>query len=76
MQQWFAYFLFILRNLSSLNNYRSRIKVFEPFKDISKPRSIIDAMMISSGCVYRRICKPVMKLSRVETIEEAREEYK
>ena len=32
--------------------------------------------MISYGFVYKRISKPVMKGSRVETIENAREEYK
>ena len=54
----------------------SRIKVFEPFEDVSKPNPNIDAMMISYGCVYKRSSKPVMKVSRVETIEAAREEYK
>ena len=33
-------------------------------------------MMISYGCVYKRASKPVMKGSRVETIEGARKEYK
>jgi len=33
-------------------------------------------MMISYGCVYKRSSKPVMKGSRVETIENARNEYK
>ena len=33
-------------------------------------------MMISYGCVYKRSSKPVMKGSRVETIEAARKEYK
>ena len=55
---------------------RSRIKVFEPFEEISKTSSSIDAMMISYGCVYKRSSKPVMKGSRVETIENARKEYK
>ncbi|WP_306822625.1 hypothetical protein [Prochlorococcus marinus] len=32
--------------------------------------------MISYGCVYKRSSKPVMKGSRVESIEEARKEYK
>ena len=40
------------------------------------PRQTIDAMMISYGCVYKRSSKPVMKGSRVETLESAREEYK
>ena len=59
-----------------INKDRSRIKIFEPFEDISKPSRSIDAMMISYGCVYKRSSKPVMKGSRVETIEEARKEYK
>ena len=32
--------------------------------------------MISYVCIYNRSSKPVMKGSRVETIEEARKEYK
>ena len=59
-----------------INNERNRIKVFEPFEDVSKPSPSIDAMMISYGCVYKRSSKPVMKGSRVETIESARKEYK
>ena len=59
-----------------INTFRSRIKVFEPFEDVSKPSLSINAMMISYGCVYKRSRKPVMKGSRVETIENARKEYK
>ena len=59
-----------------INNERNRIKVFEPFEDVSKPFPLIDAMMISYGCVYKRSSKPVMKGSRVETVEAARKEYK
>ena len=59
-----------------INNERNRIKVFETFEDISRPSPSIDAMMISYGCVYKRASKPVMKGSRVETIEAARKEYK
>ena len=59
-----------------INKDRSRIKVFEPFEDVSKLSPSIDAMMISYGCVYKRANKPVMKGSRVETIEVARKEYK
>ena len=58
---------------SLINNYGLIIKVFE---DVSKPSPSIDAMMISYGCVYKRSSKPVMKGSRVETIEAARNEYK
>ena len=59
-----------------INNERNRIKVFETFEDVSKSSPSIDAMMISYGCVYKRASKPVMKGSRVETIEAARKEYK
>ena len=59
-----------------INNERNRIKVFEPFEDVSKSYPSIDAMMISYGCVYKRSSKPVMKGSRVETVEAARKEYK
>ena len=58
-----------------INKERSRIKVFEPFEDLSKPSLSIDAMMISYGCVYKRSSKPVMKGSRLETIEAAIKEY-
>ena len=59
-----------------INKDRSRIKVFEPFEDLTKPSPSLDAMMISYGCVYKRSSKPVMKGSRVESIEDARKEYK
>ena len=59
-----------------INRERSRIKVFEPFEDVSKSSPSIDAMMISYGCVYKRSSKPVIKGSRVENIENARKEYK
>jgi len=65
-----------MEKFTLINKERSRIKVFEPFEDISKPNSTIDAMMISYGCVYKRSSKPVMKGSRVATIEQARKEYK
>ena len=55
-----------------INKERNRIKVFEPFEDVSKPTPSIDAMMISYGCVYKRSSKPVLKGSRVETVEAAR----
>ena len=65
-----------MKKFTLVNNERSRIKVFEPFEDLSKPSPRINAMMISYGCVYKRSSKPVMKGSRVETIENARKEYK
>ena len=33
-------------------------------------------MMITYGCVYKKASKPVMKGSRVESIDDARKEYK
>ena len=59
-----------------INKQRNRIKVFKPFEDISKPSPSINAMEISYGCVYKRSSKPVIKGSRVESIEDARKEYK
>ena len=57
-----------MKKFTLINKERSRIKVFEPFEDVSKLSPSIDSMMISYGCVYKRSSKPVMKGSRVETI--------
>ena len=65
-----------MKKFTLINKERSRIKVFEPFEEISKLSTSIDSMMIAYGCVYKRSSKPVMKGSRVETIENARKEYK
>ena len=65
-----------MEKFTLINKERNRIKVFEPFEDVSKPSPSIDAMMISYGCVYKRSSKPVMKGSRVESLEKARKEYK
>ena len=65
-----------LEKIILINKDRSRIKVFEPFGDVSNPGPNIDAMMVSYGCVYKSSSKPVMKGSRVETIQAARKEYK
>ena len=65
-----------MEKFTLINKDRSRIKVFEPFEDITKPSPSIDAIMISYGCVYKRSSKPVMKGSRVESVEDARKEYK
>ena len=54
-----------------INKNRDRIKIFKPFEDIIKPSPIINAMEIAYGCVYKRNSKPVMKGSRVESIEDA-----
>jgi len=68
--------LFFMKKFTLINKARSRIKVFEPFDNSSKNPSIINAILISYGCVFKRSSKPVMKGSRVESIEEARKEYK
>ena len=65
-----------MEKFTLINKDRSRIKVFEPFDDSSKNPSLINAILISYGCVLKRSSKPVMKGSRVESIEEARNEYK
>ena len=64
-----------MEKFTLINKDRSRIKVFEPFEDVSRPSPGIDAIMISYGCVYKRSIKPVINGSRVETIEAARKEY-
>ena len=46
-----------MEKFTLINKDRSRIKVFEPFEDVSKPSPSIDAMMISYGCVYKRSSK-------------------
>ena len=65
-----------MEKFTLINKARSRIKVFEPFDDSSKNPSIINAILISYGCVLKRSSKPVIKGSRVESMEEARSEYK
>ena len=56
------------------NKIRSRIKVFKPFEDVSRPSLSIDTIEISYVCVYKRASKAVMKGDRVECIEDARKE--
>ena len=58
-----------------INKARSRIKVFEPFENNFKNSSMVNAILISYGCVFKRSSKPVMKGSRVESIEEAKNNY-
>ena len=65
-----------MEKFTLINKARSRIKVFEPFDDSPNKSSMINAILISYGVVLKRSSKPVMKGSRVESIEEARKEYK
>ena len=57
-----------------VNKLKNRIKVFKPFQSTLKQAQ--EMMEIEYGCVYKRSSKPVMKGSRIEPIEKAREEYK
>ncbi len=68
--------LFFMEKFTLINKARSRIKVFEPFENSSKNSSMNNAILISYGCIFKRSSKPVLKGSRVESIEEARNEYK
>ena len=65
-----------MENFTLINKAIPRIKLFEPFEDISKNFSMINGILISYGCVFKRSSKSFMKGSRVESIEEARKEYK
>jgi len=67
---------FFYGKFTLINKARSRIKIFEPFDDSSNNYSLINTILISYGCIFKRSSKPVMKGSRVESIEEARNEYK
>tara|TARA_R100000654_G_scaffold37857_1_gene63459 strand:- start:580 stop:822 length:243 start_codon:yes stop_codon:yes gene_type:complete len=57
-----------------INKQRNRIKIFKKFKS-NLPQSQ-ELMEIEYACVYKRSSKPVIKGSRIETLEKAREEYK
>ena len=61
-----------MEKFTLINKAKSRIKVLEPFDDSYKNPSIINSILISYGSVLKRSSKPVMKGSRVESIEEAR----
>ena len=64
-----------MEKFTLINKAWSRVKKFEPFEDTYKS-SIINAILISYGCVSKRSSKPIMKGFRVESIEEAGNEYK
>ena len=65
-----------MEKLTLINKDWSKIKVFETFEDVSKDSPNIDVIMISHGFVYKKSIKPAMKGSRVESIDNARKEYK
>ena len=63
-----------MEEITLINKLRNRIKVFKTFKSCLKQAQ--EMIEIEYGCVYKRSSKPVMKGSRIEPIEKAREEYK
>ena len=65
-----------MEKFTLINEVRSRMKVFEPFEDISKNSSQINAFLISYVCVIKRTSKQVFKVSKIESIEVARKENK
>ena len=65
-----------MEEFTLINKQRNRIKIFKPFEDIIKPSWTIKAMEIQYACVYKRSSKPVIKGSKVESIGDARKEYK
>ena len=64
-----------MEKFTLINKNNSSIKVFDPFEALSKTSPSFDATLICYGCVYKKSNKPVIKGSRVETIERARKEY-
>ncbi len=70
-----AYALF-LRKFTLINKAISRIQVSEVFEDSSWNSSIINEIFIPYVCIFKQSRKPVMKGSWVESIEDARNEYK
>ena len=63
-----------MEEFTLINKLRNRIKVFKPFKSsLKQAQGMIE---IEYGCVYKKSSNPIMKESRIEPIEKAREEYK
>ena len=60
-----------MEKFTLINKARSGVKVFEPFEDNSKYSYMINAFIISYGCVFKQSIKRVMKDFRVESIEVA-----
>ena len=65
-----------MEKFALINKARSTIKVFESFEESSKNSSMINLILISYGCIFKRSSKPVIKGSRIESIEDAQNEYK
>ena len=62
-----------MEQFTLINKQRDRIKIFKKFKS-TLPQAE-EVMEIEYACIYKRSRKPVIKGSRIETIEKAREEY-
>ena len=60
-----------MEKFTLINIARSGVKVFEPFEDSSNYSSMINAIIISYGCVFKQSIKRFMKDFRVESIEDA-----
>ena len=65
-----------MEKFTLINEARQRIKEFELLEDSSKQSSMINAVLTSYDCVFKRSSKPVMKCSMVVSGEEMRKEYK
>ena len=63
-----------MKQFTLINKQRNRIKIFRKFNS-ALPQAE-ELMEIEYACVYKRSSKPVIKGSRIETLEKAREEYK
>tara|TARA_Y100000589_G_scaffold279077_1_gene274879 strand:+ start:97 stop:348 length:252 start_codon:yes stop_codon:yes gene_type:complete len=57
-----------------INKYRNRVKRFRKFEKILHKEN--DFIEIEYGCVYKSSGKPLYKGSRIESLEDARKEYK
>ncbi len=63
-----------MEQITLINKQKNRIKIFKKFKStLPQAKEVIE---IEYACVYKRSSKPVIKGSRIETLEKAREEYK
>ena len=63
-----------MKKFTLINKQRNRIKIFKSFKSTLSQAD--EVMEIKYACVYKRSSKPIIKRSRIETLEKARGEYK
>ena len=58
-----------MEQFTLINKQRNRIKIFKKFKStLPQAKEVIE---IEYACVYKRSSKPVIKGSRIETLEKA-----